>query len=101
MSPAGTAKLAECELVPSVEIGKHTSELQSPTNLVCRLLLEKNSSRLALQAALLGRIHETSPARIQTRILARIQMPYVVSVFFLLTRGPPDPQNFPYSPLSG
>src|SRR5205807_3367814 len=28
----------------SLEIGKHTSELQSPCNLVCRLLLEKKNN---------------------------------------------------------
>ena len=28
-------------VVAAVEIGRHTSELQSPRNLVCRLLLEK------------------------------------------------------------
>src|SRR5258708_26882010 len=31
--------------VPS-QIGKHTSELQSPDHLVCRLLLEKKNTRM-------------------------------------------------------
>src|SRR5438876_7775995 len=34
------------EVLPHLkEIGRHTSELQSPVHLVCRLLLEKKNSR--------------------------------------------------------
>src|SRR5580658_10704290 len=31
------------------EIGRHTSELQSPCNLVCRLLLEKKKTKIKLK----------------------------------------------------
>src|SRR3989475_7195767 len=35
----------EAEHAPVIEIGKHTSELQSQSNLVCRLLLEKKKNK--------------------------------------------------------
>src|SRR2546427_8377317 len=35
---------AEADLVVCREIGRHTSELQSQSNLVCRLLLEKKKN---------------------------------------------------------
>src|SRR5256885_3977175 len=35
---------------PRVRSEEHTSELQSPCNLVCRLLLEKKKNQLALQS---------------------------------------------------
>src|SRR5258708_16627092 len=37
---------------PHSEIGEHTSELQSPDHLVCRLLLEKKKSACITQQAL-------------------------------------------------
>src|SRR2546426_3604884 len=37
----GVSDLAALQRVLPAEIGRHTSELQSPCNLVCRLLLEK------------------------------------------------------------
>src|SRR2546426_7738203 len=40
-----TAPMAKPDLLRSEE---HTSELQSPCNLVCRLLLEKKKNRIAL-----------------------------------------------------
>src|SRR5256885_6875292 len=42
---------------------EHTSELQSPCNLVCRLLLEKKNKRRTELTALLpsGRIKDVSP----------------------------------------
>src|SRR5256885_2531708 len=39
---------------------EHTSELQSPCNLVCRLLLEKKNPQYALYSSLLYRIVDTS-----------------------------------------
>src|SRR5437764_9700544 len=38
------------------EIGEHTSELQSPMYLVCRLLLEKKNPRLAQRSERLARV---------------------------------------------
>src|SRR2546430_4373418 len=40
----------ELKLVPSARSEEHTSELQSQSNLVCRLLLEKKKIRNALAA---------------------------------------------------
>src|SRR5256885_5689477 len=42
---------------------EHTSELQSPCNLVCRLLLEKKKQQASIAAALpVGRVHMTCTA---------------------------------------
>src|SRR5256885_5856043 len=48
----GTASLHRSE--------EHTSELQSPCNLVCRLLLEKKKSLTRLHGNSEARAHETS-----------------------------------------
>src|SRR5256885_12625247 len=44
------AVVAELEALGDVQVRseEHTSELQSPCNLVCRLLLEKKNSRLTV-----------------------------------------------------
>src|SRR5205807_5347405 len=55
--------------LPPAQIGKHTSELQSPCNLVCRLLLEKKktthdvTARKDLPAILkmIPQLHATPP----------------------------------------
>src|ERR1022692_4811778 len=55
---------------------EHTSELQSPCNLVCRLLLEKNNHALSWdgkQIAITG-ITPPMPARIRTARNMRISM---------------------------
>src|SRR5256885_7671526 len=44
---------------------EHTSELQSPCNLVCRLLLEKKKNRRRIPPAL-----PSSPLNLYTRILS-------------------------------
>src|SRR5205807_9179305 len=43
--PVVTLGAADAETVGMREIGRHTSELQSPCNLVCRLLLEKKKKK--------------------------------------------------------
>src|SRR5256885_8900773 len=40
----GTGKTATPEIAANARSEEHTSELQSPCNLVCRLLLEKNKA---------------------------------------------------------
>src|SRR2546430_8842384 len=55
-----------------VKIGKHTSELQSQSNLVCRLLLEKkknlgNTSSHILSAVLQAHAHTHSRAHLSVR----------------------------------
>src|SRR2546426_6151603 len=53
--PPGKAKLEAANLGPQARVSpylrseEHTSELQSPCNLVCRLLLEKKKNHLASQ----------------------------------------------------
>src|SRR5205807_9966383 len=44
---------------------EHTSELQSPCNLVCRLLLEKKKNKQSLCIAMLRRIHNADQPHIQ------------------------------------
>src|SRR5690348_17776054 len=41
LEPAGHAELRQHHLEPQLRSEEHTSELQSPVQLVCRLLLEK------------------------------------------------------------
>src|SRR2546426_8400268 len=54
---AGARHERTLEAVSSMRSEEHTSELQSPCNLVCRLLLEKkNPTRAATQAHLNGQI---------------------------------------------
>src|ERR1039457_3491812 len=69
---------------------EHTSELQSPCNLVCRLLLEK--------------IHADSPAahRLASGYFAFLVAQLVAAnphSFFLMIRRPPRSTLFPYTTL--
>src|ERR1022692_4687678 len=84
---------------------EHTSELQSPCNLVCRLLLEKK--KYALQAprnavrALSQQAHGSAYAFGEDQLERRgapklIFLPF----FFLLTGGPRTFTLFPYRALS-
>src|SRR6202521_2540779 len=74
---------------------EHTSELQSPQNLVCRLLLE------------IGRAHVCAPVNSESRMPssarkkeACIGVPArVFPAVFLLTRRPPRSTLFPYTTL--
>src|SRR2546426_3055878 len=61
------AEPADHELTPLAELGdrseEHTSELQSPCNLVCRLLLEKKKTQVhtPAQSASHTTDHQTPP----------------------------------------
>src|SRR5688500_19302502 len=60
---AAHLRLAEEEAVGQLRSEEHTSELQSPCNLVCRLLLEKKKTlTISISAMLkrLGRRHEST-----------------------------------------
>src|SRR5256885_5689570 len=46
--PGGVPRGTRPAVSPEVRSEEHTSELQSPCNLVCRLLLEKKKSRINL-----------------------------------------------------
>src|ERR1039457_998207 len=86
---------------------EHTSELQSPCNLVCRLLLEKkNAAVVSIGKALpavpvlrrVGRalgVGDTCPQRPAIPLLPRGGLPFSVWIFFFNDTAPTD-----FSPLS-
>src|SRR3990170_4672389 len=79
---------------------EHTSELQSPDHLVCRLLLEKKKKRRPLIAVGDQRDHRASPShevggRHRSMPLAR----WFRLFFFLMIRRPPRSTLFPYTTL--
>src|ERR1039457_1461838 len=85
---------------------EHTSELQSPCNLVCRLLLEKTGAR-ARSAPSCGRLCATrggvaaTPAARRGTIGSRTRRAAVLSCFFFLKyRAPPPIHPPPPPPLS-
>src|ERR1017187_4070224 len=83
---------------------EHTSELQSPMYLVCRLLLEKNKTVRhdggmdAWQRCVGGPTRRPSftPAQKLSHVAA---YQAVVSFFFLMIRRPPRSTLFPYTTL--
>src|SRR5688572_13940333 len=62
---------------------EHTSELQSQSNLVCRLLLEKKNTT--------NTPHTNSPPTPTSS--------HLLSLFFLMIRPPPRSTLFPYTTL--
>src|ERR1022692_4096694 len=88
---------------------EHTSELQSPCNLVCRLLLEKkkkqsldcNSCEMpqAAPAQRLSCVIGFSPAPTGTSVSARVRRWWLFFFFFLMIRRPPRSTLFPYTTL--
>src|SRR6516162_8414238 len=86
---------------------EHTSELQSPCNLVCRLLLEKKKENVRLltveaeraitvprAAVAEGLAHPAWPGRLDER-----RLPDGLVLFFLMIRRPPRSTLFPYTTL--
>src|SRR5215213_474952 len=91
---------------------EHTSELQSLTNLVCRLLLEKKKKDGVLCAEVLRSANlSTSGAGYQRVWLLRVvprhrqrrstsgYLPSASCFFFLIIRQPPRSTLFPYTTL--
>src|ERR1039457_5706749 len=91
---------------------EHTSELQSPCNLVCRLLLEKKKKQTQTQQCQTTTCHTTlcrgsSPSRVPRAVLStRVDAvdltarAYLCFFFFFLMIGrPPRSPLFPYTPL--
>src|SRR6476619_6694640 len=84
---------------------EHTSELQSLTNLVCRLLLEKNKID-KLRELLNKHIHQRSDSCDELFVIDE-QYAEVhglidigrATVFFLMIRRPPRSTLFPYTTL--
>src|ERR1039457_3250183 len=89
---------------------EHTSELQSPCNLVCRLLLEikkDKSERLTRGTPQFRLLHQATP---RARKAVPIRRPSAGSFaclggryrlgffFFLMIRRTPDSTSFPYPP---
>src|ERR1039457_1708527 len=96
----------------SVRSEEHTSELQSPCNLVCRLLLEKTKSSTQVcgttQFALSvqrrsarSECVEDTCARLVVRVDPAIRQPGDLRtlLFFLMIRRPPRSTLFPYTTL--
>src|SRR6266478_1205056 len=89
---------------------EHTSELQSQSNLVCRLLLEKKNFGIHLLADFLlhrridgGRLPSAQGNHLHSLFchLRRCQMADrgLVELFFLMIRRPPRSTLFPYTTL--
>src|ERR1039457_3771167 len=80
---------------------EHTSELQSPCNLVCRLLLEKKNKfqgRPPAGALLRSRSPGIFTLQIYLR-LHRVRADRAMPLFFLMIRRPPRSTLFPYTTL--
>src|SRR6266850_1222322 len=84
---------------------EHTSELQSPCNLVCRLLLEKKKKSMKKIIQVLDSLRRT---RDWTSYIGRGQTAFVMFewshrhlsyFFFLMIRRPPRSTLFPYTTL--
>src|ERR1039457_4830459 len=92
---------------------EHTSELQSPCNLVCRLLLEKKDQKCAVACAgrglgvarrwcgaLGGRDTPICRSRCDSALTDAPGYPsFRLFFFFLMIRRPPRSTLFPYTPL--
>src|SRR5712664_1571491 len=87
---------------------EHTFELQSRSDLVCRLLLEKKKNIVALDGT--PRAQQGRPAPAAQQVLdPRHRVPHpeppcdqvadAVSFFFLMIRRPPRSTLFPYTTL--
>src|ERR1039457_3624956 len=89
---------------------EHTSELQSPCNLVCRLLLEKKKKKSERRQASTSQPLKPRPAPASSRVPpVSAPAPYRTLVpsytssrvcfFFLMIRRPPRSTLFPYTTL--
>src|ERR1022692_2637465 len=98
------------ELLCLTRSEEHTSELQSPCNLVCRLLLEKKKNKftqgIKLRVESGGCAMQTSARKEHGRsgrggrCRRTLQLPIIRALFFfLMIRRPPRSTLFPYTPL--
>src|ERR1022692_967181 len=88
---------------------EHTSELQSPCNLVCRLLLEKKKARQLRGLGQPGRSARGEERMTDTdvrdtweipkHLVRALPWPDVQFFFFLMSRRPPGCPLFPYAPF--
>src|SRR6201994_3437532 len=87
-------------LVSEKRSEEHTSELQSPCNVVCRLLLEKKSQ--ARPQVHLSKRHsdEATPPNPDSAVAAAARaFEGFKAWFFLMIRRPPRSTLFPYTTL--
>src|SRR3954467_6174511 len=87
---------------------EHTSELQSHDNLVCRLLLEKNTQKHPLVTPVDTYLRPVAPGRAPAatgcaQVVARVGsvpavLPDDLRFFFLKGRAPPENPLFPPPP---
>src|ERR1039457_6112380 len=80
----------EAPLPPDFRSEEHTSELQSPCNLVCRLLLEKKTRHMYLAGM------QNGLSRLRHRAVGG---GYHQDSLFLMIRRPPKSPLFPYTTL--
>src|ERR1039457_4129364 len=92
---------------------EHTSELQSPCNLVCRLLLEKKKNCTAMRPSerprleiILLTLEQMTTARVESISDCPRAAPIIPPIpgadilfFFLMIRRPPRSTLFPYTTL--
>src|ERR1022692_4219896 len=78
---------------------EHTSELQSPCNLVCRLLLEKKKNRSDLPRGLNQVEARLSSLPVPLAPLLGLLAATDLFFFFLMIRRPPRSTLFPYTTL--
>src|SRR5476649_1477484 len=91
-----------CEAAPLTRSEEHTSELQSHSDLVCRLLLEKKKKQLALAPPRVADVaHDARVAALAgTAECADRQFHREhAAFFFLMIRRPPRSTLFPYTTL--
>src|ERR1039457_2224165 len=77
---------------------EHTSELQSPCNLVCRLLLEKIKRTLDTFASRSQSVELTVTVTMRKVVDGEAELEEIES-FFLMLRRPPRSTLFPYTTL--
>src|SRR6266850_2091011 len=83
---------------------EHTSELQSPCNLVCRLLLEKKNYRRQIlfpyyEAEAVAELPANASVLTSFLVGSRQYTDLLAAIFFLMIRRPPRSTLFPYTTL--
>src|SRR5476649_2598298 len=84
---------------------EHTSELQSHSDLVCRLLLEKKKQIAGRHVLVIdekldaGRTIAKAVSLIEAAGAASVQVALILYFFFLMIRRPPRSTLFPYTTL--
>src|SRR6202047_3783912 len=90
---------------------EHTSELQSPYDLVCRLLLEKKKTNfrkvtladcanaLQLQTSQHAHVLKKTSTRVLVSACDSVSLSMTLYIFFLMIRRPPRSTLFPYTTL--